>query len=483
MKSQVKQLIQSLKKGKEEIDQIKIILPQLISDAFQRITVEHGFRIDSLKADTPYVGLINQDNPESGSYGGMSLVFFPSGEGDLLMCFGIGTAGISPDEKILTRPGHRRKLVAMQRLFPSMWVKEDPADLNKGVPSELKKNHSEFSQVFKAYDNVLYSFYNFTGDDERDAEALLHHLILYGAERGWKPKKDFEDMASEIQGKWIAGLFKNPSEEEIFELLKKRQYIVLQGPPGTGKTFLAEKLAKEKFNKNRRSIQFHPNTTYETFIRGIRPQTQADFLKFSVVNGILDEVGETSEDFILIIDEINRADLSKVLGEAIFLLEPRKIEKDKGRSIETPYPKNGDFNSKDKSIYNLKITDKLHILGTMNTSDRSIAILDFAIRRRFAFIDLWPDRSIIESENPEDVNIHALSAFDKVMSIFIEYANEDELNLLPGHSYFLAKDLNDLKARLHYEIIPLLKEYLAEGYLSSFRDEVLYLIDSLKNIP
>jgi 5-methylcytosine-specific restriction protein B len=118
----------------------------------------------------------------------------------------------------------------------------------------------------------------------------------------------------------------------------------------------------------------------------------------------------------------------------------------------------------------------------MNTSDRSIAILDFAIRRRFAFVDLWPDRAVIEKVNSEEINKIALPAFDKVMNIFIEHANQEELNLIPGHSYFLAKDVNSLKIRLQHEVIPLLKEYLAEGHLSSFRDEVLFIIDYLNEV-
>jgi len=162
LKREIKELIKVLEKGKEEIDRIRELFPKIISNAFQRVDIkEGGFRVESLNADTPYVGLINKDNPASGSYGGMSLVFFPNGEGELLVCFGIGTAGISPDEKILTRPGHRRKLIAIQKQFPGLWVKEDPADLGKGIPSELKKGFPEFSKVFRAYDTLLYSFDRF----------------------------------------------------------------------------------------------------------------------------------------------------------------------------------------------------------------------------------------------------------------------------------------------------------------------------------
>ena len=480
-----KELIEALKQGKEGIDKIKEIFPELVSEAFQRVEIgESGFRVESLNADTPYVGLINKDNPTSGSYGGMSLVFFPNEEGELLVCFGIGTAGISPDEKILTRPGHRRKLIAIQKLFPRLWVKEDPANLGNGIPSELKKEFPEFEKVFRAYNTLLYSFYKFGGDEEQDVECFLHHLVLYGLERGWKPMKStgFEDIASEKQGKWIENLFKNPTEEDILRLLKNRHYVILQGPPGTGKTFLSEKIAKEKFNNSFEFVQFHPNTSYESFIRGIRPQTKGESLRFSVAQGTLDKVGNAKEDFLLIIDEINRADLSKVLGEAIFLLEPLEIKKKKERVVNTPYPKSGDFTTEEEEEYQIKITDKLFVLGTMNTSDRSIAILDFAIRRRFAFVDLWPDRSVIEKENSEEINKIALLAFDKVMNVFIEYANEEELNLMPGHSYFIAKDVNVLKIRLVHEVIPLLKEYLAEGHLSSFRDEILFVIDFLKRI-
>lgn len=485
LEQEIKELIIALKKGKEAINKIKELFPKVVSDSFQRVDINKGgFRVESLNADTPYVGLINKDNPASGSYGGMSLVFFPNEEGELLVCFGIGTAGISPDEKILTRPGHRRKLIAIQKLFPMLWVKEDPADLSKGIPSELKKEFPEFSKVFRAYDTLLYSFYKIGSDEKKNVECFSHHLVLYGLERGWKPMKStgFEDIASEIQGEWIENLFKNPTEEEILNLVKNRHYVILQGPPGTGKTYLSQKIAKEKFNSNFEVVQFHPNTSYESFIRGIRPQTKGESLKFSVAQGILDKVGNSDEDFLLIIDEINRADLSKVLGEAIFLLEPLEIKKNKERFVNTPYPKSGDFTTEDESEYQVKITDKLFILGTMNTSDRSIAILDFAIRRRFAFVDLWPDRSVIEKENSEEINKIALPAFDKVMNIFIEYANEEELNLMPGHSYFIAKDVSTLKIGLLHEVIPLLKEYLAEGHLSSFRDEILFVIDFLKRI-
>jgi len=143
---------------------------------------------------------------------------------------------------------------------------------------------------------ILYSLYKSNEDDNENVECF-YVLVLHGLECGWKPMKStgFEDFASEVQGKWIESLFKNLTEED-------------------------------KFNSNFEIIQFHPNTSYEFFIRGIRPQTKGKSLMFSVGQGMLDKIDNVNEDFLLIIHEINRADLSKVLGEAIFLLEPLEID-------------------------------------------------------------------------------------------------------------------------------------------------------------
>ena len=127
----------------------------------------------------------------------------------------------------------------------------------------------------------------------------------------------------------------------------------------------------------------------------------------------------------MIIDEINRADLGKVLGEAIYLFEPREIGSKEGRKIDLPYPLPGGTQS-------ISIPDNLYILGTMNSADRSIAILDLAVRRRFAFVDLWPDSSVIEDQG---ISL-ATEAFGRLLDIFTQYAPHDSLVLIPGHAYF-----------------------------------------------
>lgn len=119
------------------------------------------------------------------------------------------------------------------------------------------------------------------------------------------------------------------SAEEVASLLQRRKYVVLQGPPGTGKTRMALELLKNKYQDNGMAIQFHPNTTYENFVGGLAPlHTEGHLgLQFAPRPGFLMEAAskaaaQKDRPFLLLIDEINRADLAKVLGEAIFLLEP-----------------------------------------------------------------------------------------------------------------------------------------------------------------
>jgi len=171
---------------------------------------------------------------------------------------------------------------------------------------------------------------------------------------------------------------------------------------------------------------------------------------------------------LLIIDEINRGDLAKILGEAIFLFEPneeRTIKLKSGKEITMP-----------KNLY---------VIGTMNTADRTIAILDFAIRRRFAFIDVWPSseelRKILEEKKVEERTKNlALKYYNEIQNIFFKYATDEELHLQPGHTYFIATSEKELKSKLKYEVVPLLQEYLIEGRLSIAKNEILAFIEKLQ---
>ncbi len=114
----------------------------------------------------------------------------------------------------------------------------------------------------------------------------------------------------------------------------------------------------------------------------------------------------------------------------------------------------------------------------MNTADRSIAILDVAIRRRFAFIDLWPDISVVEKlGTPESLRL-----YQSLLSIFIDYASEDSMPLMPGHSYFIQYQGMDQIDHMKTNLLPLLKEYLANGYVSSFADNIHSFIQEVESM-
>ncbi len=114
------------------------------------------------------------------------------------------------------------------------------------------------------------------------------------------------------------------------------------------------------------------------------------------------------------------------------------------------------------------VPSNLYVLGTMNTADRSIAILDLAVRRRFAFVDIWPDMEIVAAQSMQ----LATEAFGRLQDIFAQYAPPDALVLLPGHAYFLAESEQELCNRLRYELMPLLDEYLQEGRLGPCESEL-----------
>ena len=164
--------------------------------------------------------------------------------------------------------------------------------------------------------------------------------------------------------------------------------------------------------------------------------------------------------YVLIIDEINRGNISKILGELITLLEAdKRLGKQNEVKVTLPYSES-DFG----------VPDNLYIIGTMNTADRSVGYIDYAIRRRFAFVTLKADRQIIDNyyaSNPQLKDI-ALKAFDAVYKIIQEKTSSDfeADDLMVGHSYFLAQDNAELQNKLEYEVRPLLLEYVRDGLLN-----------------
>jgi len=420
-------------------------------------------------SNVPFSAIIHDSNPSSGGYSGMSFVIFPVEEDEAMIAMVVGTQGLSPDENIIGKPGHSRKMNALTSWINSeyqgneliAWSKRDAVRTDLSVPENIQSAFPKFRDVFKKYGGVIYGFC-IAKPDIAD-KALKAFLDFHFEERGYLPLTAAQKEAEAIKRKYFTHLMPTVNRESVHDLLIKRKYVILQGPPGTGKTRLANELLNEKYENRGMVIQFHPNITYENFIGGLFPQsTGSDLgLNFQISRGhLLNAVVkalQTEKDVLLVIDEINRADLSKVLGEAIYGLEP--YEK---RTIQLPY----DFG--EPIGKELQFPPNLHILGTMNTADRSIAILDVAIRRRFAFLNMWPQSEVVNQFG----NKTTKDAYHKLLSIFIEYASEDAFNLMPGHSYFIAQENVDVAKQMKTNLLPLLNEYMIQGYVANFADAI-----------
>ena len=246
--------------------------------------------------------------------------------------------------------------------------------------------------------------------------------------------------------------------EEVRELLDERRQVVFYGPPGTGKTYIARKLAAELAGPEQvKLVQFHPAYTYEDFFEGFRPRPGAadGTIAFELRPGPLRQlVGRASEHpeqaFVLVIDEINRANLAKVFGELYFLLEYRD------QAIDLLYSS--------ESEAGFTLPPNLYIIGTMNTADRSIALVDAAMRRRFAFVALDPATEPTKSLLARWSAAHGLTsrAADLLVELNRRLADKD---FSIGPSYFMTSTAPDAfsEARLQRvwrtSVTPLLEEH------------------------
>ncbi len=438
------------------------------------------------EAGVPYAAYIHPSNADAGAYGGMSFVIFPVEGAPCLLAMVIGTQGLAPDEAILGRPGHARKIQAVCAWLNGRfgggaqvaWAKQDPTRVDIDIPPAVQSAWATYDRAVKRYGRVLYAIYRPSGDRSGTLAALTAMLDIMFQERGHAPLKEFQDDALSVQSAWFEHLMPAITRDDVVRLLKQRRYVIIQGPPGTGKTRMARQLLEADYRGAGQTIQFHPNTTYENFIGGLAPVQESTSgngtlgFRFAPKPGFLIEAAARAcenpeQDYLLHIDEINRADLGKILGEAIYLFEP---EPESPREISLAYDFGAPF------FRSMQLPSNLHVLGTMNSADRSIAILDVAVRRRFAFLSLWPSLRVVEEYGCE----LSRKAFQELVSIFIEHATDDALPLVPGHSYFLGKDEERAKANLKTGLAPLLWEYLAQGYVSGFAESIRAYLQSLE---
>ncbi len=248
------------------------------------------------------------------------------------------------------------------------------------------------------------------------------------------------------------------SYDTLVELIRMKRNVILQGAPGVGKTFAAKRLAYSMMgckDQNRvMMVQFHQSYTYEDFIEGFRPSSTSnnfEIKKGAFANFCQKAAEDPENEYFFIIDEINRGNLSKIFGELFMLIENDK----RGNALQLLY-------SGDK----FSVPPKLYIIGMMNTADRSLAMLDYALRRRFAFFEMKPG---FESEGFRDykmafANPKFDSLIDCVEKLNAVIATDDSLGdgFCIGHSYFCNLSAITDKALsniVEYEMVPLLKEY------------------------
>lgn len=342
-----------------------------------------------------------------------------------------------------------------------IWGKDIKVENKKSIAgSGIFRPAKKYIDLLKLMNNEGES--NQATDDNEDGDEIVGDVQIDGEER-------------EINGKDIKDdLFLDEIEiENIKENLKRKKNIILQGAPGVGKTFVAKKIAQlfclkdaenskssYSFKDHIKIIQFHQSYSYEDFIQGFRPNDKGNF---EIKNGVFYDfcqaaINNKAEKYLFIIDEINRGNLSKIFGELMLLIEADKRNEE--YAVNLTYT--------DKKLEKFYIPENMYIIGTMNTADRSLSIVDYALRRRFAFVTLKPmfeDKFMNHLNKEWDVDYEVIKKLTDTIAKLNKLI-EDSLGegFLIGHSYFCTKNAGMkykswIKAIVRYDIIPLLEEY------------------------
>jgi len=247
--------------------------------------------------------------------------------------------------------------------------------------------------------------------------------------------------------------------------LRRKKNLIVQGPPGVGKTYVARRLAwlqmGQQDNNRVQLVQFHQSYSYEDFIRGWRPTATGGF---ELADGVFVDFvqrahADPKRDYFFLIDEINRGNLSKIFGELLLLLEADKRSATYALPLTYRKPHEAPF----------YVPPNLYVIGTMNTADRSLALVDYALRRRFTFVDLVPllgdklRQQLVDNQIPEELAADILA---RVVALNVTIKDDKNLGtgFLIGHSYFCTALADETPAEwwaaiVSHDLAPLLREY------------------------
>ena len=443
-----------------------------------------------------WFGFVREDQLPSGAYDGLSFVIFPEEKRThCLVSIGIGSSSLGKDGDLAQNPGFRRSFMRLikkgdsdAKFFFQLRF-DDMETSTPGLQEELYKTDATGNNLYE--DVLINTSTKYNADSKKDAPGLLPaaFIVEYKTDDGWNLILSWLAQYARWRcwdkhgtGSDKAGIARNinnaisqcrcsldcPDTDKIYKILEDKKYVVLQGAPGCGKTWSANEVAT-KFSEV--VFIFHAETTYSDFVYGIRPTLDGKNLAYKGEKGVLlkaiDKAIEVSKKdsngkVLLIIDEINRANLANVLGPVFYLFEPNTKRNHK-LHLGTEWE-----DKQEKPIELAELPENLYVLATMNTADKSLAVVDFALRRRFAWVTLYPHKLDTDKFDAE--------LFEKVDELFSRYATDEELNLQPGQSYFM--NWRKRRENIKFGLMPLMKEYFAEGFLLSAKEEFAQLFTS-----
>lgn len=383
--------------------------------------------------------------------------FIDAKEGDTVICY-----ESTPTKQILCLAE-----VSKANDGENIWFKKIES-LNNPIDFAVIKNIPELQEM-EYFVNPNGSFFKLTEDE---------YQILMEIVRENNPLISIDTLKKYSDSDFLNEVYITSEElQKLKSLLRNKQNIILQGAPGVGKTFTAERLAYTlmgvKDNSRVEMVQFHQNYSYEDFIMGYKPNEAGGFeLKQGVFYKFCKKAANSPEkDFFFIIDEINRGNLSKIFGELLMLIENNY----RGKEIKLAYT---------DELFT--VPKNLYIIGMMNTADRSLAMIDYALRRRFSFFEMHPGfdsdgfKNYVAKLSSEKLTL----VIDKIKALNVGIRDDESLGqgFCIGHSYFCNQTafseewLNNV---IEYDIEPMLKEYWFDD-VQKYKNQISILRNLLK---